>query len=255
VPASSVMVPANATSTAFTATAGNMASNQSATLTASLNGASRTATINLAASQPLTLSSLTCNPTNLNTGAITTCTVALSGAAPNGGTVVSLASDSNLLPVPSSVTVQATRSAATFVARAGLIAQSQGAMLTATLSGTSQQFGIDLLAGVVPFSLACNPSIIAPGTSTVCSVNLSQVAPPGGITVALASNNSMLTLPPSVTVAAGSSSATFSATVSATVLQPTRLRQRVKILASFGGGSASAFVTIQLQRGRPRHNN
>jgi hypothetical protein len=255
VPASSVMVPANNTSTAFSATAGNMSSNQSATLTASLNGASRTASINLAASRSMTLSSLTCNPTSLNAGAITTCTVALSGAAPNGGTVVSLASNSNLLPVPPSVTVQANRNAATFVATAGLIDQSQGAMLTATLSGTSQQFGIDLLAGAAPFSLTCSPSIIAPGTSTVCSVNLSQVAPAGGITVALASNNSVLTLPPSVTVAAGSSSATFSVTVSTTVAQLTRLRQRVKILASFGGWSASAFVTIQLQRGRPRHNN
>jgi hypothetical protein len=91
VPAPSVTVPANNTSTTFTATAGSMASNQSATLTASLNGASRTATINLVAPQPLTLSSLTCNPTNLNAGAITTCTVALSGAAPNGGTVVNMA--------------------------------------------------------------------------------------------------------------------------------------------------------------------
>jgi hypothetical protein len=57
----------------------------------------------------------------------------------------------------------------------------------------------------------------------------------------------LLTVPPSITVAAGSSSATFSAFTGPV----TRLSPRVKITASSGGGSTSVFVTIQ-QRGAGR---
>jgi hypothetical protein len=255
VPAPSVTVPANATSTTFTATAGNMTANQNATLTASLNGASQMATINLVAPQPPIVSSLVCNPTSLSSGAVTTCSVTLSKVAPNGGAVVGLASNNNLLPVPApSVTVPANATSTTFTATAGNITSNQSATLTASLGGASRTATINLVAsqplpGIVPVSLACNPTLIAPGTSTVCFLKLSQVAPPGGIAAALATNNAVLTLPPSVTVVAGSSSASFSATVA----QLARLRQRVKILASFGGASASAFVTIQ--RGKARHND
>ena len=247
VPSPSVTVPANATAATFTATAGDIASNQSANLTASLNGALQTATINLVAPLQLMLSSLVCNPKSLHSGGMTGCILTLNQAAPNGDIVVGLASNNNLLQVPAAaVTVRANRSATTFKAKAGLIGQSQVATLTATLGGASRRFDIDLVAGVVPSSLACSPSTIRPETTTVCSVNLSQAAPPGGIVVALASNNGLLTVPPSVTVGAGSSSATFSATAS----QLTKFYQPVKIVASFGGGSASAFVTIQ--RGRAR---
>jgi len=195
----------------------------------------------------LMLSSLVCNPKSLHSGGMTGCILTLNQAAPNGDIVVGLASNNNLLQVPAAaVTVRANRSATTFKAKAGLIGQSQVATLTATLGGASRRFDIDLVAGVVPSSLACSPSTIRPETTTVCSVNLSQAAPPGGIVVALASNNGLLTVPPSVTVGAGSSSATFSATAS----QLTKFYQPVKIVASFGGGSASAFVTIQ--RGRAR---
>jgi hypothetical protein len=156
--------------------------------------------------------------------------------------VVGLASNNTLLPVPaSSVTVRANRTATTFNATAGLISQSQVATLTATVNGVSQQFNINMLAGVGPVSLACNPTVIYSVTSAVCTVNLSQAAPPGGIAVALASNNGLLTVPPSVTVEAGSSSATFAATAGRLI----QFSQSVKITASYGGGSTRTFVTLR----------
>jgi hypothetical protein len=248
VPAATVTVPTNATSTTFAATAGNMTANQSATLTASLNGASQTATVGLVAPQSPTLSSLVCNPTSLNSGAVTTCILTLSNAAPNGGMVVGLASNNNLLDVlPQSVTVWANRTAAIFKATAGLITQSQVATLTASLGGAPRQFDISLLAGIVPFSLTCRPSIIRPGASTDCTVTLSQAAPSGDTAVTLVSSNGQVTVPSSITVAAGSSSATFSATAGHVV----RFSPRIKITASSGGGSTSVFVTIQRGAGRP----
>src|SRR5262249_24473654 len=65
------------------------------------------------------VSSLVCNPTSINSGSSTTCTVTLSQAAPAGGSTVTLSSNNTTaLPVPASVTVPATASSTTFTAPA-----------------------------------------------------------------------------------------------------------------------------------------
>jgi hypothetical protein len=180
VPAPSVLVPANATSAVFSATAGNIAANQGATLSATLSGASQTVAINLVAAPPVMLSSLVCSPTSLATGAATSCIVTLSKAAPNGGTVVGLASNNTLLPVPAaSVTVPANATSTTFTVTAGQIQEPQLANLTVTLSRGSIQFGVNLLTQVIPLSLTCTPRMLWSGGTTVCTVTLSQAAPVG----------------------------------------------------------------------------
>src|SRR6185369_15006865 len=71
------------------------------------------------------VSSLVCNPTSLNPGGSTTCTVTLSQPAPSGGSTVTLGSNNTTaLPVPASVTVPATASSTTFTATAGTVASS-----------------------------------------------------------------------------------------------------------------------------------
>src|SRR5207245_10011884 len=65
------------------------------------------------------VSSLVCNPTSLNPGASTTCTVTLNQPAPTGGSTVTLASNTTTaLPVPASVTLPATPPSTTFPAPA-----------------------------------------------------------------------------------------------------------------------------------------
>ena len=212
IPASTITVPAGLTTTIFNATAGSIASGQSATLTATLNGVSQTVIITLVA--PAVLSSLTCNPTSLTSATSATCTVTLSQAAPTGGTVVSLSSSNALLPVPAStITVPAGLATTTFSATAGSIASDQSAMLTATLSGVSKTATIGLVSPVTVSSLTCNPASLTSGTSTTCTVTLSKTAPAGGSAVALSSNNALLPVPAStITVPAGLATTTFSAT-------------------------------------------
>ena len=60
-------------------------------------------------------------------------------------------------------------------------------------------------------SLQCSPNSIASGSSSTCTVSLSQNAPSGGSTVAVSSNNGALSVPSSVSVVSGSSSANFNA--------------------------------------------
>src|SRR5439155_6227272 len=68
---------------------------------------------------------------------------------------------------------------------------------------------------------------------------LSSAAPSGGAVVTLASNNAATTVPGSVTVAAGGTSATFSATT-----QPVAAPVVTTVSASYGGISKSATLDV-----------
>ena len=118
---SSVSVAANATSATFTATTGALLSDQTATVTATLNGSSKAVALSLVA-PPVTLSDLQCAAASLASNASTTCTVSLSKSTA-GSTAVALSnSAAAALTVPSSVSVAANATSATFTASAGALA-------------------------------------------------------------------------------------------------------------------------------------
>src|SRR5262249_39846981 len=123
----SVLVSANATTASFNATGGTISTDQSATVTATLNGGSQTASVSLIA--PATVSALSCNPGSLGSGASTSCTVTLNKPAPAGGSLVGLSSNNGLLPVVGSVLVAANGATATFNATAGTIPSDQSATI------------------------------------------------------------------------------------------------------------------------------
>jgi hypothetical protein len=75
-------------------------------------------------------------------------------------------------------------------------------------------------------------------------VGLSAAAPSGGFTVSLASNNGAVTVPASVTVAAGATSASFTATVSSV-----STAQTATLTAS--AGSVAKTFALQLSPGVP----
>src|SRR5882762_2300273 len=67
-------------------------------------------------------------------------------------------------------------------------------------------------SGTGQFSLACTPTTLAPGATSICSITTTQPAPSGARAFSLSSSSTSLTVPASVTVSAGSSLASFSAT-------------------------------------------
>jgi hypothetical protein len=160
------------------------------------------------------VSALQCSPTTLAAGASSACTVNLSLAAPSGGTLVNLSENSTSLTVPTSVTVSAGAISATFQATAGTISSSQSATITALYSGTSATASVSLTPVLVS-SVGCSPISLGPNSSSSCTVTLTQPAPSGGASLALSNSNSALTIPTSVSVAAASTFATFSATTAA----------------------------------------
>jgi hypothetical protein len=239
VPAS-VTVAAGATTATFNATAGaTIASNQSATVTATLGASSRTATINLLA--PVLVSGVVCSPTSLGQSAVSGCTVTLTQTAPAGGSTVTLASNNASLTVPASVTVAVGATTATFNATAAAtIASNQSAAVTATLGASSQTATINLLAPVLVSGVVCSPTSLGQSAASTCTVTLTQTAPTGGSTVALASNNASLTVPASVTVAVGATTATFNATAAATIAS----NQSATVTATLGASSQTATINL-----------
>jgi hypothetical protein len=88
-------------------------------------------------------------------------------------------------------------------------------------------------------SLTISPSSVASGGTAVGTVALAQPAPAGGVLVSLSAASAVASVPATVTVSAGTTSAMFSigaGTVSSS--------QSVTITASFGGSSAQATLTV-----------
>ena len=209
-----VMVPSTVTlgtgqsSANFTATIAAPSSNQIATLTVSLNGISRTATISLVIPS---LSALVCSPSTLGSNQSATCSVFLDRnvAIP---TMVGLASTKTALQLPANVTVPAGSSTAIFSAITANITSNDQATVTATLNGQTRTTNLSLAASSQISALTCTPMALRSNGSAACTVVLTQPAVNGAV-VAVSSNLNTLTVPSSVTIAPGQTRASFSATV------------------------------------------
>src|SRR5204862_4280745 len=91
----------------------------------------------------------------------------------------------------------------------------------------------------VPASLSLSPQTVAGGATSTGTVQLSDPAPAGGAAVALSSSSTAATVPASVTVAGGASSARFTVTTT-----PVAANTSASIRASLNGNSRSATLTI-----------
>lgn len=175
--------------------------------------------------------SVTLSASGVVAGDTTQATVTLNRPAPAGGTVVSLANVITSPPgvttaipltvtMPSTVTVEAGQTSASFSVATGV----------KTLTGFTSAYLVDIQAAYGDITrvavLEVNPPLslsslsIAPGNlvggnTAVGTVTLNGAAPSGGALVMLSSNNAAATVPASVLVPAGQTSATFTAQTSA----------------------------------------
>jgi hypothetical protein len=161
------------------------------------------------------LLSVTLNPATVTGGAISTGTVKLSAAAPPAGAVVTLkSSKTSAATVPASVTVAAGTKTATFEITTKAVTLGTVATITATYDGIPREAG--LVVNTLLGSLTLNPSVLAGGSGSIGTVTLTTAAPAGGTVVTLTSaNTNAATVPASVTVAAGATSATFAVSTKA----------------------------------------
>jgi uncharacterized protein (TIGR03437 family) len=240
-----VLIAAHATSAAFTVTAGAFAADQTATVTAILNGVSTTISLSLVAPPAVTppaVTSLLCTYNSLAASSVTPCTLTLSKPAPGGGINVPVSSSAPAaLSVPASVFVAAERSTAAFNATAADVSSDQSATITASLNGSAVSVTVTVIASVpIPSSLVCSSTALSPNTRTNCVVGLNRAAPQGG-TLILLSNSApfSLSVPDSVTVPAGATLAEFSISTGTTTTG-----ESATIRAQVGQAAVSLTITF-----------
>ena len=106
---------------------------------------------------------------------------------------------------------------------------------SATVTGTGGT--ITVLPAIS--SLSCNALSIGPAAVSICTVHLSGMAPAGGVAVALSSSVNSLSVPGSVTVTAGSSTATVIATARAFTTD-----QNATVNATLNNTTANASIQL-----------
>ena len=238
-----VTAPAGSSSATLTVTTkSGVLSNTSVVITAALGNSTAQASMTITPAYTVTVSSLTLNPGSVRGGSASRGTVTLSGAAPSGGVVVSLASGSSSASVPGSVTVTAGATTASFTVTTTSVTTTTTAVITATLGSSSMQASLTISpqATATLSSLTLNPTRVSGGNNSTGTVTLTAAAPSGGAVVTLSSRNtSVVTVPSSVTVEAGTTSASF--TVST---QRVSSNTNVIISATYAGTTKNKTLTV-----------
>ena len=194
-----------------------------------------------------TLTSLTLSPATVTGGDSSTGTVTLSGPAPSGGAQVALSSsDTSVATVPSSVTVTAGATSATFTVNTSAVTASTTVTISAAYAGVTKTASLTVNPAPPPpptlSSLTLNPSTVIGGVqSSTGQVTLSAPAPAGGATVTLSSSSGAASVPSSVFVPEGATSATFTVNTSIVLVSTS-----VTISASYNGTTRMASLNVLL---------
>ncbi|MGB7264210.1 MAG: choice-of-anchor D domain-containing protein [Terracidiphilus sp.] len=232
-----VTVAAGATSASFSASVSPVSSSQSATLTASAGGISQPFTLQLLPGGPiLNLSSTNVNFGDVAVGAPATQMLVLSSTGTTAVTInstslsgTSFAASGTAFPLTLNPNQTATLTLQFNPAATGS-ATGQFTLNSNSADGNSKKVTLAGRGVPVLTTLSCvNGSMTGAGTDS-CTITLNSGAPSGGQAVTLASNNTAVTVPATVTVPPGSISASFTAKASAV-----NVAQAVTLSASTGG--------------------
>ena len=247
----SVLVPAGATSTTFSASVSPVASTQAATLTASVGGVAQTFAVQLGAALPalgISAPSLAFGSVPVNSPATQPLILSSTGnsavtvsAAALLGTGFSIAGGS--LPVTlapgQTATLTVQFDPATAGATTGQLTLTSDSLTGSTTSISLSGTGVPGLSG-----LSCTRTAISGTGTDRCTVTLSTAAGSGGFVVNLASSDSLVSVPATAIVATGATTASFTASVS-----PASSVDLVTLTASAGG--VSQIFTLQLNPAGP----
>jgi len=163
---------------------------------------------------PVTLARLELAATSLHGGQSGQGTITLSAAAPNGGITVAVSSSHTAVTVPAQLNVAAGATTATFTIGTQAISQTIDVSIRAAAGNESR----DAVLHLVPAPDLVGLDLLAPNVSSAgnipAAVRLSA-APVHALDVAMSSDNAALTVPQTVSVPAGATSAMFFMTAQA----------------------------------------
>jgi len=231
----SVIVTAGSSSATFPIATSAVNQQNSVGVTASLAGVTFSASLTL---NPATVNALTLDSGSVAGGASVIGTVSLNGQAGQGGVNVVLQSSSVVVSVPSSVVVAQGSVSANFTLTTTSVQSQILATISATAGGVSK-YATLTVSPLALNSITLNPTSIAGSLSATGTVVLTGPAPSTGAVVKLSSSSSVVSVPASVKVAAGSSSASFTAKTIAVSSAKT-----IAIKATFGSIPQTGTLTV-----------
>lgn len=196
---------------------------------------------------PPVIAALTASGIQVVGGSSFTVTATLSTGAQGSGAVVSLASSNQAVHVPATLTIPAGSQTGTITATSSAVSANTPVTITGSLGSTSKSAIVTLLpvppAGTLS-SVGMFPNVVDGGQNSVGIIGLTNPAGAGGYTVTLSSNNPVATVPTSVTVLAGDTTASFTVTT-VPVAQSTSLTIFAK------AGTLSALTPLTLNPAAP----
>jgi hypothetical protein len=179
-----------------------VASDTPVTISASLNGITKSAVLTVKA--PV-LSSLASSPNPVVGGLTSDGLATLATKAASAGAVVKLSSSTSLAVVPASATVPGDGTQAKFTIKTSPVSQVESVTLTATLNGSSKTETLEI--DPAPLASISLSSPVVGGNTASGAVSLNSAAPAGGLPVNLSSNDAdAIPSPKSFTIPAGATS-------------------------------------------------
>ncbi len=154
------------------------------------------------------IASLTLSSASIVGGGTLVGTLHLNKAAATGGETVSVVIEGPNATAPYAVTVPAGSSSASFVVSTTPVTVQSVVGITAAVGTSFRSASLQINPAVLT-SLQLSPSSVAGGTGASGTVKLNGPAPTGGLRVTLSSSSPDATVPSSVLIPAGASSATF----------------------------------------------
>jgi hypothetical protein len=165
--------------------------------------------------------------------------VTVAFAAPPGGAKVALQRNNGVASAPMFVTVLAGSLTGTFTVTTAGVNSNSNATITAISGGVSASASLKITAPVLT-ALSLSPSTVVDTNPSMGTVTLSGAAPAGGLVVNLKSSSTHASVPATVTVPAGATSATFIITTAASIVNAT-----ADITATYKTVTKSATLKIK----------
>jgi len=207
----SVVIPAGATSATLAFTSIPVSELTNSDVTASVPGSKVGATLTVEAPH---IASFVLSSSSVIGGVHPSGTLTLNGAAPKGGFKIKMTSGASSAIVPSTIEIAAGATSTSV----GIVTKAVSNKAAARINVVAPGASVELLLTINPPSLtALNlaSTSMSAGQSTTATVTLNGIAPEGGFKIALTSNQAGVQVPKSVTIAAGSTAATFAVTSTA----------------------------------------
>ena len=192
--------------------------------------------------QKVTLAGLTLSPASIVGGGSVTGRVSLSGPAPAGGIVVTLASGNAAAAVPATLTVPAGSDGASFKITTKPVTTKLIAGISAAYGGLSRGSDLTLLPAVQPVTLTglkLSVTTIKGGEMLKGGVMLSGPAPAGGVVVMLISASPVAVVPVNVKIEAGATTGYFD--IATKVVTASTV---ARIYAKLGDTTRDASLTV-----------